>query len=121
MKNSSNCDLGRRIKEARAKAGVSQCQLAEMIDMSDNHMSDIERGLYDPHVEAIRRISVALDVSADSLLFDAVEDGRLKCAVDAARALPEDVQLGVANIIEAFVEVQRARTVAALGGCSPHR
>ena len=105
----ANPELGMRIRNARAKAGITQSELAEMMNMTDNQISNIERGLCEPHAEVLRRISEVLGVSTDSLLFDMVEDGPLVAKVREVEKMPPDIQNQVALIIDSFVEVQRAR------------
>ena len=105
----ANPELGKRIKLARAKVGITQSELAEMMNMTDNQISNIERGLCEPHAEVLRRISEVLGVSTDSLLFDMVEDGPLVAKVREVEKMPPDIQNQVALIIDSFVEVQRAR------------
>ena len=102
-------ELGRRIKKARAKAGITQCELAEMLNMTEKQISNIERGLSEPHAEVLRQISDVLGVSTDSLLFDMVEDGPLIEAVLDVEKMPLDVQDQVALIINSYIEVQRSR------------
>ena len=105
----ANPELGKRIKLARAKVGITQSELAEMMNMTDNQISNIERGLCEPHAEVLRRISEVLGVSTDSLLFDMVEDGPLVAKVREVEKMPPAIQNQVALIIDSFVEVQRAR------------
>ena len=105
----ANPELGMRIRKTRAKAGITQSELAEMMNMTDNQISNIERGLCEPHAEVLRRISEVLGVSTDSLLFDMVEDGPLVAKVREVEKMPPDIQNQVALIIDSFVEVQRAR------------
>lgn len=105
----ANPELGMRIRNARAKAGITQSELAEMMNMTDNQISNIERGLCEPHAEVLRRISEVLGVSTDSLFFDMVEDGPLVAKVREVEKMPPDIQNQVALIIDSFVEVQRAK------------
>ena len=105
----ANPELGMRIRKARAKAGITQSELAEMMNMTDNQISNIERGLCEPHAEVLRRISEVLGVSTDSLLFDMVEEGPLVAKIREVEKMPPDIQNQVALIINSFVEVQRAR------------
>ena len=105
----ANPELGMRIRNARAKAGITQSELAEMMNMTDNQISNIERGLCEPHAEVLRRISEVLGVSTDSLLFDMVEEGPLVAKIREVEKMPPDIQNQVALIINSFVEVQRAR------------
>ena len=105
----ANPELGKRIKLARAKVGITQSELAEMMNMTDNQISNIERGLCEPHAEVLRRISEVLGVSTDSLLFDMVEDGPLVAKVREVEKMSPDIQNQIAMIIDSFVEVQRSR------------
>lgn len=66
--------VGSRIKAAREKKKLTQEELAEMVDLSPAHISVIERGVKPPKLETFVRIANALDVSADSLLVDVVEN-----------------------------------------------
>lgn len=69
MASEFTVQLGKRIKEARAKAGLTQSQLAERADASTNHISAIERGIYDTRAELLYRIAIALGVDGNYLLF----------------------------------------------------
>lgn len=63
-------DVGRRIKKAREVNGITQERLAELVDLSSDHISVIERGIKAPRLESFIKIANALEVSADSLLSD---------------------------------------------------
>ena len=60
--------IGRRIKAARERKGLTQEELAEEVDLSPMHVSVIERGVKLPKLETLINIANALDVSADVLL-----------------------------------------------------
>ena len=60
--------LGKRIREQREKQKINQEKFAEMVGISNIHMSEIERGKKNPSMEAFIRIVNALDVPADMLL-----------------------------------------------------
>ena len=47
MTNEFTIQLGQRIKTARESAGLTQSGLAELADISTNHVSALERGVYD--------------------------------------------------------------------------
>lgn len=66
--------IGSRIKAARENKGITQEELAIMVDLSPTHISVIERGVKPPKLETFVRIANALCVSADSLLVDVVEN-----------------------------------------------
>ena len=60
--------VGLRIQEARKAVGISQSQLAEMVNISVSHLSAIETGRSNFGVDILMRITEILKVSADSLL-----------------------------------------------------
>ena len=66
--------IGKRIKSAREKKGLTQEQLAEQVNLSPMHISVIERGNKLPRLETLINIANVLDVSADILLQDVVNN-----------------------------------------------
>lgn len=66
--------IGSRIKTARENKKITQEELAVMLDLSPTHISVIERGVKPPKLETFVRIANALEVSADSLLIDVVDN-----------------------------------------------
>ena len=66
-----NCDLikvGARIQAARKKLGISQSSLAEHLNISVPHLSNIENSKKTVGLDIFIRIIKALGVSADVLL-----------------------------------------------------
>ena len=64
-----NLILGENIKREREKAGYTQERFSEIIDMTPNNLSAVERGVAGVSLKTLRRICEALKVSADDLLF----------------------------------------------------
>ena len=60
--------VGAFIREQRRLVKLSQRQLARMTGLSDTYLSQLERGLHEPSVRALRAIARGLDVSADQLI-----------------------------------------------------
>ena len=65
--------IGSRIRKIRIKCGLTQFQLAELIDVSAVFLSNMETGKKLPSVEALIHIANALDVSSDDILCDCLE------------------------------------------------
>ena len=65
--------IGSKIKEARERAHLTQEELAEIIDISPTHMSVIERGVKTPKLDTFAKIVKALNLSADALLLDGMD------------------------------------------------
>ena len=104
-----NYGLGERIKETRMRAGLTQVQLAEMIGMSHKHLSNVERGMYEVRTDGIKRISEALGVSSDYLLFDDRKHSMLEDAMLRAYLLPDEAQAEAADVIKAFISIKESK------------
>ena len=60
--------IGLRIKEARRERKISQAELAEKLEISISHMSEIENGKTSFRIDIVMRMTEMLQVSADMLL-----------------------------------------------------
>ena len=99
--------IGRRIKAAREKKGMTQEQLAEWVELSPMHVSVIERGVKLPKLETLINIANVLEVSADVLLQDVVKNQTKLYSSEASeliRKLPRDDQRRVLEALRSFVE-----------------
>jgi XRE family transcriptional regulator, regulator of sulfur utilization len=55
--------VGRRVRELRLKAGVSQEELAEQAGLHRNYVGSVERGERDIGITALARLTDALSIS----------------------------------------------------------
>ena len=62
--------FGKRIKELRIVAGITQDGLAAKIDMDRSYVGFIERGERNPSLEVVFNIAMALGVKPVDLLKD---------------------------------------------------
>lgn len=62
--------LGKRVRELRISAGLSQEELGFRADMKRSYVSDLERGTRSPSVRALGRLATALGVHPSALLED---------------------------------------------------
>jgi len=60
--------LGRNVREARKRLGMSQEALALDANMKRSYVSDLERGTRNPSVKALERLATALNVEPWELL-----------------------------------------------------
>ncbi|MDE1384358.1 helix-turn-helix transcriptional regulator [Bacillus paralicheniformis] len=60
--------LGKRLKEAREKCGLSQKEAAEKLNITNKVLSTYERDYRDPDTETLKKLSDLYDVSTDFLL-----------------------------------------------------
>ena len=99
--------IGKRIKSAREKKGLTQEQLAEQVNLSPMHISVIERGNKLPRLETLIKIANVLDVSADTLLQDVVNNQiklRTSEASNLIAQLSREDQRRVLAALHSFVE-----------------
>ena len=75
--------LGSFIRTQRKLADLSLRELAEMTEVSNPYLSQLERGLHQPSVRVLKAIADALNVSAETLL---VQAGLLQNDAEAAAA-----------------------------------
>ena len=68
-KKEINLELGRRVRQAREAAGLTQERFAELIGVSPQNVSCVERGLAGVSLTVLRRMCEILHVSSDALLL----------------------------------------------------
>ena len=81
--------IGKRIKIARIKADLMQERLAEMVEISPTHMSNIETGTTRVSLTAIVSLANALSVTVDDLLCDSVVKSKVQFEKDIAGILAD--------------------------------
>jgi len=60
--------IGRRIREARSKLGLTQEQLGERANLHYSYIGQVERGTKVPSLRTLKRIAGALNVDLETLL-----------------------------------------------------
>lgn len=109
-KNSIEKIIGKRIQIIRKSKGYTQQQFAEMVDLSPNYLSDIERGKSSTRLDKLVAIINALECSADDVFADVINYGykikasRLSEELDMLSS--EDKEKAF-TILEAFIEISK--------------
>lgn len=114
--------VGAFIREQRRLVRLSQRQLAKATGLSDTYLSQLERGLHEPSVRAMRAIAKGLNVSAEQLIsltgaFEAEPDIDGDTTADRPAAAEATTQGGTEEAIRSDVrltEAQRAALLAVL-------
>jgi len=113
--------LGAFIRTQRQMANLSLRQLADLTNLSNPYLSQVERGLHEPSVRVLKAISDALNVSAETLLaqaglVDAVagehpgipdeagEDERTEAAIAADKRLSDDQKAALIAVYRSMVD-----------------
>ena len=90
MKKKINIEIGNRIYTAREKCDYTQEQLAELLDVGVQHISNIERGVAGISLTTLKRACEVLNVSADYLLLGVGSIQRGSGIVNQLQALPTE-------------------------------
>jgi len=112
--------LGREVRRARAKRGMTRRQLAQASHTSERYLAQIESGTGNPSVTVLRAIAQALDISAANLLGEpAAHSGARAALLDLVARLPEQSLAELTQLIEARLlppeRADRARRIALIG------
>lgn len=98
--------LGKRIKAARERVGMTQEDLAAAVDYSVDHVSVVERGVKPPKLEKLVVIANVLNVGTDELLQDSSNAATMLRATELSerlKTLSPDGQRKVMNVLEALI------------------
>ena len=81
--------IGKRIKIARIKADMTQEMLAEKIELSPTHLSNIETGTTRVSLTTIVSIANGLGITVDDILCDNVIKARVQIENDIAEIIDD--------------------------------
>lgn len=102
--------VGRQIQLIRKNRGLSQADLAQMVDLSSKYLSNVECGDKLPKMATFIDIANALKIDANSLLCGVLNDANLAqsglCQEVSNKIgqLPVEKQAKVLRILEAIVK-----------------
>ena len=105
-------EIGRRIKEIRKQKKIPQEKRAEMIGISPNYMSALERGAYNIKLDLLVQIIDCLDITADDLFRDVIKNGyvnRTSHLTDEIEKLPDDEQQRIFEVLEALLRTAKRK------------
>lgn len=100
--------IGQRIRECRLKAGYTQAQFAELMDISINFLSEIETGKKGMSQETIYKLCQKLQLSADYILFGSRTPDPLPCdLIQLVNSLTSEDLHSLMDYILALQKVRR--------------
>jgi len=105
-------EIGRRIKEIRKQKKIPQEKLAEMIGITPNYMSALERGAYNIKLDLLVQIIDCLDITADDLFRDVVKNGYVNRAsriADDIADLPQEEQQRIFEVLDVLLKTARRK------------
>ena len=112
--------LGERVRELRAKRGMSRKILARDSELSERYLAQLESGQGNISIVLLRQLARALDTPIESLVFDGVEPPiEFAHSVELLRRLPPpEVERAYRILVEAFGGAERdfrRRRIALVG------
>ena len=105
QKKEINVEVGRRVRQAREAAGLTQERFAELIGISPQNVSCVERGLAGVSLTVLRRMCEILRVSSDLLLMGDLGDNDVETLAARLRQLPPEQFRVVQEILNRVLEL----------------
>ncbi len=106
--------VGRNIKDARAKNGLTQSRLAKLADMSQTQLSDYENGIKLPGLISLAKISRALNKSIDELCYGDASVSPITTAPDKGRLIVNCVyQLWLHGVLGRHIPTEEEKKYSA--------
>jgi transcriptional regulator with XRE-family HTH domain len=111
-------DFPERLAALRHDRNMTQLALADAIGIHPSQLRRYEAGTSQPTLDVIRKLSVTLGVSADTLLFDREErgpDDELRLQFEAAQKLEPYEKDVVKTVLEGILLKHEAKRLSELG------
>lgn len=96
--------IGIRIKASRKSKGYTQEYIAEKLNVSTQHISDIERGLNGLSVPSLMELCTVLEVSADYILFGSASNSSGNPITASLNKLTPHQKMYAEEILNAYVK-----------------
>jgi transcriptional regulator with XRE-family HTH domain len=108
--------LGAFIRAQRQLANLSLRQMADLAQVSNPYLSQLERGLHEPSVRVLQSIARALNVSAETLLAHAgiddadepLDQPDTEAAIRGDNRLSDDQKQALLSVYRSYVQTNAA-------------
>ncbi len=98
--------LGQRIAQRRRELGYKQNQLAEMAEISNNYLSNIETGRSIPSLTTLATICICLNTTPDTFLLGTIKaDNVPQSIIDNLKLCNDEGLAAIGEIIQVFTRV----------------
>ncbi len=107
-------EFPKRLAALRKEKGLTQQSLADAVGVHVTQLRRYEAGTSQPTLTVLRKIAVALSVSADVLLFDQDERGphdELRLKFEALEGMSEEDKRVVASLLDAYIKKHQIENV----------
>ena len=105
--------VGKRIKEYRERSGYTQDALAEVLSLTKNYISDVERGKKFPRIENLVAIMNAIGASADQIFCDVIDKTyptRVSILSDEIEDLSSEEQQRIFAVVETLIKESKDKS-----------
>ena len=103
-KKQENIQIGLRVKQAREAAGLTQERLSELVDVTAQYLSSVERGAVGLSVPVLTRLCSVLLVSSDFILTGEAEYSDVTGITARLSRLPSEHIKNVEGILNCYME-----------------
>ena len=109
LREKKTMTFGKRLAELRKKRGLTQQHLCELVNVHVTQLRNYEGDRSQPTLEVIRKLALALDVTADELVFDPSErmplitDKELIKQWERIEELPEEDRKALKMLVEGLL------------------
>jgi len=103
-KKEENIQIGLRVKQAREAAGLTQERLSELLDVTAQYLSGVERGAVGLSVPVLIRLCSILLVSCDFILKGDRERSDVTSITARLSRLPNEHVKTVEQILNCYME-----------------
>jgi transcriptional regulator with XRE-family HTH domain len=108
-------DFPQRLAALRKKKGLTQQALADQVRVHVMQIRRYEGGVSQPTLDVIRRLAIALSVSADTLLFDPEDRGPsddLRLQFEAVAQFDPESRKVAKTVLDGLILQHQARRLA---------
>lgn len=100
--------LGKRISQRRHEVGLKQNELAEIADISNNYLSNIETGRSIPSLTTFATICIKLNTTPDNFLLGTVKTDNIpQHIIDNLKLCDDDSLVLINDFIEMILKRER--------------
>lgn len=111
--------FAKRLAAVRKERGLTQQQMAEVIGIHLSQVKRYESGDTQPSLDVLRKIALALNISADVLLFESSERGPsedLRMQFEALSQFSSDEKKVAKELLDSLILKHTANRLAARTG-----
>lgn len=103
MSNNQKAIIGSRIMQRRKEMHIKQSEIAEMLNVSENQISNIENGKSFPRLQNFLKLCEILDCNADYFLSGTIKKSVDQNIIDMVASLSLEEQKVIWKLIDCYI------------------